>query len=459
MKLEKTINRKHKITGKYIALSAVLLFVNPIIVMSAEWVFEPSIRMGAIYDDNFRLSTVAEPASGMTLHPKIRLSKRTEVSEIKLSGHTHSSRYDNSRFDSDEIELDLASSFQNTERSTFKLNADISRKPLNTTEEEDSGRFETGRDKDQMTFNPSWDYTLSESSRLQVYYSGQDVDYNGSTSHTDYQYHSLVGSYLFRQSEKNQYSISLVASRYDPNHRAQTYIGENCIGSLFGGHCTNNDGDRDPEEPIIVEEAFATSNITDSIGFHLGVSRNFSQTLIGNVKIGLTRSENTLIRDATPFETDHADEFTFMTPTAVSTGIINTVTESTLTTLEASLTKNYELTSIVATLKNSLKPSSNGTLNESASAELEVEHEMSSRLKLSANLKADSNQTQGSTSVLDRDFYTASLRASWQLSKWWRLGANYRYRQQKYDASSGSIDSNRVAVTLAYAGPKKSISR
>lgn len=146
-----------------------------------------------------------------------------------------------------------------------------------------------------------------------------------------------------------------------------------------------------------------------------------------------------------------------MTPTAVSTGVINSVTESTLTTLEASLTKYYELTSITVTLNNSLKPSSNGTLNESASAEFDIKYDISSRLKLSGNLKATSIQTQ--TTSLDRDFYIASLGAKWNLTKWWRLGADYRYRQQKYDLASDSIDSNRVSITLAYTWPKKSISR
>ena len=234
IELEKTINGNYKMLRKHVALSAVLLFVGSPVVMSAEWAFEPSVSMTASYDDNFRLSTVVESASGMSVHPKIRLSKRTEVSEIKLSGYTYFSRYDNSRFDSEEVMLDFGSSFKNTERSTIEVNASVSRRPLVATEEEDSGRFEVNRDKNSISFDSSWVYKLSASSRLRVSYSGQDVDYSGSTSYTDYQYHRLVGGFLFRQSEKSQYGITLVASRYDPGGTANVTIGDGCIAFVVG---------------------------------------------------------------------------------------------------------------------------------------------------------------------------------------------------------------------------------
>lgn len=263
--------------GKRLTLSAVIMFMSSSVVMSAEWAFEPSVTMSATHSDNFRLSTAAESASGMILHPKIRLSKRTEATEIQLSGHTRSVRYDNSRFDSDEIMLDFGSSFENTERSTFKFNAGFSRKPVITTEEEDSGRFEIEQDRDRISFSPSWEYKLSSSSLLQVSYSGQDVDYNDSTSFTSYQYHSLEGHYLFKQSEKNQYGISLVASRYDPNGMASTTIGENCVVFFFPSmECAQ----RNQSDPLIEENAPATSNITDSVGFNLGVTRNFHRRLL-----------------------------------------------------------------------------------------------------------------------------------------------------------------------------------
>ncbi|MCK4952019.1 MAG: outer membrane beta-barrel protein [Gammaproteobacteria bacterium] len=457
MELKKTTSRKYKISGKHIALSAVFMFLNSTVVMSAEWAFEPSVVMSATQNDNFRFAIVEESVSGMQLHPKIKLSRRTRASEIMFSGQAFSSRYDNSRYDSDEIMLDFGSFLKNTERSTIRVNAGISRRTILSTEIEDSGRFgEVELYKDRISFNPSWEYQWSSSSLLQVSYSGQDADYNGSTSHTDYQYHSLVGSYSFRQSEKNQYGITLLATRYDPNSTDIAFIDYNCNANLLAAF---NICIPDPAFGFAVGSVPATSNITDSVGFNLGITRNFSQTLSGNVSIGLTRSENTLVRDATQFEIDNAAEFGDITPTVVSTGIINKVVESTLTTLEASLTKNYELTSITVRLNNSLRPSSNGSLNEITDAALDIKHNISQRLKLSGNLKATSSQTQNETTSLNRDYYTAGLKATWNLTKWWRLGAEYLYRQQRYDIVSDSTDSNQFTITLNYAGLKKSISR
>lgn len=415
---------------------AALLALHSQAVFSSEWSMEPSISAGVIHDDNIRLETTGgDSVSGMTLRPEMKLSRRTETSDIAVSGQVNASRYDKDAYDYNELMLDLSSSFKHSERSTFGLDAGFSRQPTHTTEEEDSGRIEVDRDRETMTLNPSWDYQLSQSSQLQVAYSATDVDYSGSTSLIDYRYQTLSGTYLIRQSEKNQFSFSLNASRYRP--------ADGVLGAI--DYVLDPFGNRIGLTNVIVP----ATNKTDSYGFYIGASRDFSETLKGSLSVGLSESENTQLYNSTQFQRDEYGD----------PAVVNTVINSTLTTVNASLSKEFELTTLTANFSNSNKPSSNGVLNESTELGINIKRKLTPKLQGVFDLKAIRSKNELLNGNLDRDYYSTSLQAHWQLTKWWRMIADYRYRYQKYDTATDSADSNKFMVSLRYTWPKMAVSR
>lgn len=427
------------ICGRSVWLAAgALLTLYSQSVFSSEWSIEPSVSAGVIHDDNIQLKTTGvDSVSGMTLQPKMTLGRRTEISDIAVSGHVKASRYDKNAYDYNEIMLDLASSFKNSERSTLGLDANFSRQPTHVTEEDDSGRIETDRDRDTMTLSPSWDYQLSQSSLLQVAYNATDVDYSGSTSLIDYRYQTLSGTYLIRQSEKNQFSLSLNASRYRPADGVLTAT--DYVYDPFGNKIPG----------LLTYVSVPATNQTDSYGFYIGASRDFSETLKGSLSVGLSKSENAQMYNSTAFEISELGQ-----PASV-----NTVINSTLTTVNASLSKEFELTTLTASFSNSNKPSSNGVLNESTELGVNIKRKITPKLQGVFDLKATSSKNELLSGTLDRKYYSTSLQAHWQLTKWWRMIADYRYRYQKYDTATDSADSNRFMVSLRYTWPKMAVSR
>lgn len=431
----------NRIEYKRLLQGALFLCVTPV-AMSAEWVAEPSVSMSAAHDDNFRLAiaTAEVSASSMTLRPRLKLSRRTEISDINVSGYIYSKRYDNSQFNSDALILDLGSNFRNSELSTLNLNVSISRRPTLTTELEDSGRFEElQRDRDRVNINPSWSYQLSSKSSLQVSYSGTDVDYNGSTTLVDYKNQQVTGTYSYQLSEKDSVRFSVYTTRYEPNNTDVSIISANDFSS---------------GRPFEVENVPAINN-TDTVGFSVGGSRNFSQTLQGSLYVGLRRSERTLNRDASEFE--KANPVLTGLAGVITNGVVNQVTETTTTTLDLSLSKRFELTNVRLNVSNTLSPSSNGALNESTQVGMNIDREISPKLDLKGEFQFISNNS--TNDALDRKYYSANFRAIWRFSRGLELSARYTYRQQKFDAAADSTDSNLISISLAYAWPRISVSR
>jgi opacity protein-like surface antigen len=258
------------------------------------------------------------------------------------------------------------------------------------------------------------------------------VDYDGSSALIGYRNQAVEGSYSFRQSEKNSYSFSISATKYKPSRSVASAITGLTI-------------------PIGFEFASvpAISNLTNSYQLNLSVSRAFSSTINGSLSIGLSKSENTLVRNATQFEKD----------VLLFPAIVDTVTESRLATYNASLSKRYELGSVSAFISNSHKPSSNGSLNESSQMGVSINHMLSSKLNMEAGIKGVSSKSESTTVSVGRKYYDLNMGLSWRLTRQWHLDADYRYRQQKNDTATASAESNKVAISLRYSWLKMAMSR
>lgn len=390
---------------------------------AAEWVAEPSINLREQYNDNIRLTTADdhEDTWTTTLDPRLRLRRRTELWDLTANARVSAEAHQGGDGLDNTVDtfFDLASE-RRFERGSW--NASASQIDDTTTQTEvldlDTGFTTAQIDRTKRNFQLGAEYMFTETTWLQGSVGYSTLEYDG-TARVGYDTLSP--------------SLTIV---HQLNPRTQVF-------GVYSHDVTNYDNARD------------TESTTDSL--MLGAEYDFTETWKLNGSVGYQRTQTSqTLATAVP-----RPGFEIFFPLIFDVVNATDETEATGLVYNLNLSRTFETGSLSLMGSRAVRPSSDGTSNESTSFTLRGNRRFSA--KLSGNMAVSylqSSRLDATNSNSDRDRYRISPSLAWQLDQDLKLDAGYIYtRVDKGSGSNTTADSNAVFVGLGYSWPRMAVSR
>ena len=394
-------------TNRIILVAALSCSFFSAAVSAEKWYREPVFNARTGYDDNIRLETDdPESAFNSQLTADARFGFRTEVSDVKFQTRLATYQYNGlSDLDYNEALFGVDSSLRH-DLDTFGINANLLRDSSRTSELETTGSVETSIPRIKTYISPNWSRQLSERSLLQLSYAHTDVDYqnksrtatSSGTNLIDYRYDSASIGLIHKLSERTDLQTTLIGSRY---------------------------------------KASGVYSKSETIGFQVGLTRRFSETLNASVALGLNHIDTFFINAAS-----EKDEESDIAPL-----------------ISISFDKKWERTSLNGSLSSSASPGGDGRMLSRNSVSLGFNHKFTERLNFALDTVYTRNETAGGVknSGDTRTYYSIEPKLSWRASRWWTISGSYRYRAQEYTETDGGVaDSNAVYLNVEYVWPRPS---
>jgi hypothetical protein len=276
-------------------------------------------------------------------------------------------------------------------------------------------------DDSQQTwsFDPSFNYVLSERNSLQFSGDLSDIQYDASPN---------SGYYDYRNTN--------IQATWIHTYSAQTSI----LLSANGGKFKATD-------PYSTAE-----NITDSYGATAAVERKFTPTVTGTVTLGASHSTQDVSREPIPFP-----PFGSFCPAGFDqddTGQCSISESSDNFIGGISLRQTSELMTTTIEYNQSQAPRSNGSSVVSDSFRLNFNRELSRRFNGSINLLYTSDSALGDLGRDDRVYYSAETTLRYRLTEYFSLYGTYAYTVNEDDANDGGVKqiNNRLFFSLVYRG-------
>lgn len=413
---------------------ALFSFCSAGVVVAAEWSIEPSISLREEYNDNIRFSATSHPGVWLSrLTPSVKLSSKTEVSEVSGSAQLSVNQYSGDPLVANHNDklFSLLTSFR-SERNAWAMNAFYKQDSTAESERIATGIVQVRTQRSTLSLSPSWTRTLTERASFKLDYNYQEVKYDEHINLNDYTYQHVGGTLQYTLTERAQVNVSANYSvvEFSPIIR-QLGVGAISINPpvvSLGGTDT------------IINES-RTSNV------QAGVTHMFSETLRGSISLG-TRSTVTSVAHACTscVTTGFAPISTFENETSGSGSSLNGTLEET-----------FESTKVSVFASRDATPSGNGLVE-------------TDKFGLSLNRTLTENLTGSFDAVTYRTKYigvvspgsqylTVEPKLNWRLTELWAINAGYRYARYEPEGSASSITANAVYLNLSYNWPKMAISR
>jgi len=375
-----TFNRHALLTMGFLVASAQ--------VQAAELSFKYDIKASAESDSNVRLTTNKTKIQGGVLSANFELASKTPTLELGLVGGADFSKFDESRFDSNDQDIAAHANYK-TAQSELGITAGFMRDSTRTSELEDTGRFQDAAiRREQGDVGVHWNYTINRTNGVKLSAQHSEVDY-ATDLLRDYDVENVTLTYTHILNKR----ISLQAQAYLQNY--QTSGGLEIAADTFGGQ----------------------------VGVVTALSKKFSFTaLVGTAK------------------TDQDFDTPFGTVSQSSNNFV----------LNASLKYRVPRYEMSLGLTRSITPSGNGFVQLSTIGRANVSYRVGKYAQIFANITQGTNKTVGNTFSANRDFQSASAGLRYRISKAWRLSLRYRYRNQEPFNSNIKAKSNAVYFTLHY---------
>ena len=357
-------------------------------VQAAQMSFKYDIRASAESDSNVRLTTTKTKIQGGVLSTNFALTSRTPTLDLGLNGGADFSKFDESRFDSNDQDVAAHANYT-TGHSKLGVNASYKRNSTRSSELEDTGRFQDAAiRREQGNVGVHWNYTINRTNSVELSAQHSEVEY-ATDRLRDYDVNGATLTYTHVLNKR----VSLQAQAY--LQEFQTKGGFEIAADTFGGQ----------------------------IGVVAALSKKFSLTaLVGTAK------------------TDQDIETPFGTVSQSSNNFV----------LNSKLRYSVPRYEISMGLTRSITPSGNGFVQLSTIGRGNVLYRLGKYTQIFADIVAGSNETVDNTFSAKRDFQSASAGLRVRFAKAWRLSARYRYRTQEPFNSNSKAKSNAVYLTLHY---------
>lgn len=427
--------RAHRLA---LAAAAALLAGGPASAQLA-WEAQPRISVGGVFEDNPRLraSGAADnnQVAGGLLDAEMRLSARTQRTELQFRPRIRSSRYlkDNPELEDDDIFLRLNLSHL-LERMSFGLGANyevvgtrssefISAIPDDPDDPPPVG--DTGelvRVDDERTLwsvNPSFSWALTERNRLDLFagYTNVSFERSGLGSRGDYDYISSGATFSHAFDARNRVFTTATYNRFESDRAG-----------------------------------FIVSTTSNDYGLSVGYERALSETWTATVSLGANRNESRTVIDPPQPVCDIVfdPEFGFIivpcpdTFRATASNFIGS----------GELRRRGELMTVTAALSRAITPSASGTEVVRDTARLFFDRDFTPLLSGTLGIVVFSEESVGEFATRDRTYLRIDTVGRWRLAREWFARVSYAYTRDQDDLRVGgdARERHRVFVGLEYQG-------
>jgi hypothetical protein len=208
---------------------------------------------------------------------------------------------------------------------------------------------------------------------------------------------------------------------------------------------------------VFISSAYSIFNVpsttleTKSVVYHMGVDRNFSETLHGSFSTGLRRTLN---------EQDELVCTVYLGTFCAQTASETQATKRSSSVYNLSLEKKYEVTRITLSVDRSYDPSGRGGIVRTDSENLVVSRKFTARL--SGNMTASNyNYTPDTGDLVGvrRHYYMIRPGLDWAWTNELNVNLSYQYSHIKRADDNQPASSNAVYLTFNYRWHKMAISR
>ena len=374
---------------------------------SADWEFDPMLRVAWDYDDNATLSVRTdqeEQISGAIGEASVDFRNRSERGFFSLRPTLRSRRYNSDLDrDSDDQFLDIRAAY-NGARHDFRLVGDYSREAVRTAEladanldtgedpgdipDDDTGRISSSERRERLRFNPRWSYNISDVSTIDADVNFLTVDYSDRQPLSglyDYTDARLRLSYRRNFSSRNTGLITLTA---------RDYTTERANGDRTG------------------------------YGVEAGFNRALSETTEFRALVGVEQTDREDIAGTS------------------STTDPNFVTD-------ISLTRRLETISLLAQYRQRVAPSGRGDLTKRDEFNLRFTRDLNDRFSAGLGVRAyQTNSVDGQ--VNEQDYVQLRGQVIWRLTQAFSMQADYRYTVLNRAVLGEGANSNRISVWFTY---------
>lgn len=407
-----------------------------------EWGAEPSIGIGAEYNDNIFLTTRAhESVHGVNLTPGLDLSARQPNWELRSSTQLTDKRYaSRPDLDGDNGTETLSYKFI-TERSMLQLKGSYASEATWATSriDADVGLVQTNTRRYTTLANPTWSWLLTEAVQLTADYQWTDVTYDKGLQYglLDYQQQIPSLSFSAQVAERTKLTAAVAYSEFKVTTT---------------------------EWNLLIPQYTSKSRSTYT---QVGITQEFTETLKGSISAGPRKTTQQLV--TLPWVIfpgfTQAQCYSYMTATGQDPAFCFTDSTQAInnhgSVFSGSLESTLERTHTTLSLSRAIDASGSGNQVETTSASLRIDRQLTPD-RLSASLTADGYLITAlgvTTQATDRHYYALSPGLHWRWTENLWVDGSYRYVRQRYVGASDYARSNAFYVSLSYHWPKFSVSR
>jgi hypothetical protein len=384
-----------------IAVAAALILVSS--VSTAQWRFEPIVKVGGEYDDNATLDDRTDQEislSGYLLEGVLDITYSSPLTTFSLTPRAMSRNYsDNPEFES--TDLFLASRYTRQMRNgAFGLRFNYDRQTVRTAERadtnldtedpdeipnDDSGRVGLLGDRNKFRIVPNYTYQFSESSSISANIDYTDVSYEDIFLNllTDYTDARLNLDYRHAFSNRNAFLVNVTARHYE---------GDDLLSSTV-----------------------------DGVGGMVGFERSLSPTTTLRAMVGA----------------ENADD-----GTNNSTEPVGSVT----------LSRRLETINILAQYRRTISASGAGRVSVRDQININFTRRLNEKISAGIGIRAYQSKGVGdSVSIDDRDYMQLRTKFSWFLTSNFIVEADYRYTiLDRGEVTGERANSNHVTLWFIY---------
>jgi hypothetical protein len=388
---------------------------------AAEWSIEPSLDLGAVYNDNISLTSAPHPSVwGWQLWPAVVFTGATENLSVNGGLRLGLIRYYGEQgLNHNDYYFTSRSSYK-TERDVLGLNLAVISDPTLVTELATTGVVLAYRQRTQLTASPSWTRYLTETTFLTATYSYSGVNYADTpgTGLIDYRDQTATVGLQRIFDEANLGTVTAYYDRFETNPSAV---------------------------------------VANTYGIQAGFDHRFSETLRGTFVAGVRQTQNT-----NTTQTLVCDGPILFGICLGNLSTVTSVTEQTSTgwTLNVGLEKRWETASLAGRLSREIYPTGVGSLVQTDRLQIGWTNQWSPTITTSVNASTYQSEYIGGTVTNSNSrYYRIDPKLDWRISEQLLLSARYSFSRAENESNSTSANANAVYLTLSYVWPKISYSR
>ncbi|MCK5830869.1 MAG: outer membrane beta-barrel protein [Methylococcales bacterium] len=386
----------------------ILTSISPL--QAGEWHVKGNIFQSFSYDDNVIMRENPEASTIYALTPTLKVSHQTDVSEITANASYGIQRYfDKTEFNRENQNYGISGRYS-TENIEWAGVASYSLAPARDTAEQESGDFSTDSDRETFFVSPSVSFQLSELDRLTF------LAHYTNTSYSTDELDNVESSTTDSLSDYVDKGLNLSWSR----QFSELYTGSI---SIFYSNYKSSDYNREP----------TNQKESDSGGANISLTYFLSEKweIFGTVGGRVTNTKR------------------FNGGSKTSSGYL----------IDSGVNYKGEVLFAEFNVKQSLEPSSQGSLNDQFRISFDLEYKITERF--SASLLNSYQESESVDSSDKRRNYTFNPSLSWKITPDWTLSGSYRYRYQKrpIDGLEETANSNLYMLSVNYIWQGLSVAR